>query len=301
MRLASLGLLAGGLFILGCGQPPAPGGANPPQAGSGPGGGTAVAKTSTAPLASGGDSQAGSPSGVTPAGDHGHKPGSHGGLLVSLGRDSYHLEAVVEQGGTLRLYTLGNDESRVIDIEQQTLKAFVKSGGDTTAEAITLEPVPQDGDPAGRTSQFVGQLPAGRGGGEWDITIPNIVIAGERFRASFRSGRHAEEEMPAKVADEEERELYLTPGGLYTAADIEANGNTTASLKFRGIKSSHNLTTKSGDRVCPVTKTKANPKFSWIIDGRSYEFCCPPCVDEFVRRAKENPAEVLAPEKYIKE
>ncbi len=26
--------------------------------------------------------------------DHGHKPGAHGGILVSLGKDSYHAEAV---------------------------------------------------------------------------------------------------------------------------------------------------------------------------------------------------------------
>ena len=27
-------------------------------------------------------------------GDHGHKPGAHGGIMISLGRDSFHAEAV---------------------------------------------------------------------------------------------------------------------------------------------------------------------------------------------------------------
>ena len=44
--------------------------------------------------------------------DHGHKPGRHGGLIVSIGSDSYHAEAVFEKGGRLRLYMLGKDETR---------------------------------------------------------------------------------------------------------------------------------------------------------------------------------------------
>ena len=31
--------------------------------------------------------------------DHGHKTGSHGGMIVSLGRDSYHIEAIVTNKG----------------------------------------------------------------------------------------------------------------------------------------------------------------------------------------------------------
>ncbi len=61
--------------------------------------------------------------------EHGHKTGSHGGMIVSLGRDSYHIEAIVTNKGEVRLHTLGNDESRVVDIESQTLTAFVKPSG----------------------------------------------------------------------------------------------------------------------------------------------------------------------------
>ncbi|MFN7333299.1 MAG: hypothetical protein ACK5ST_01720, partial [bacterium] len=66
--------------------------------------------------------------------EHGHKAGSHGGIMVSLGRDSYHVEAVVESDGTIRLYTLGKDESRVIDVESQSLKGFVKAEGDADSK-----------------------------------------------------------------------------------------------------------------------------------------------------------------------
>lgn len=234
--------------------------------------------------------------------EHGHKPGAHGGIMVSLGRDSYHVEAVFEKGGTLRLYTLGKDESRVIDVEKQTLKGFAKVEGDSEAQPFTLGPEPQDGDAAGRVSQFVGNLPAGMSGANLEVTVPNIVISGERFRLGFKSAPESHEEagMPDKVADEEERQLYLTPGGKYTEQDIQANGSVTASVKFKGVKSAHDMFPKTGDKICPITKTKANPKFTWVIGGHAYEFCCPPCIDEFIKTAKATPSEIQAPSEYVK-
>jgi YHS domain-containing protein len=233
---------------------------------------------------------------------HGHKPGAHGGMIVPLGRDSYHVEAVIDSAGVVRLYTLGQDESRVIDVERQTLKGFIKGAGDVDSEAIEFEPSPQDGDAEGKTSLFLGQLPQKYIGREIDVTIPNIRVAGERFRLGFVSGESAHEEsaMPAKVVTEEERELYLTAGGRYTAADIEANGGVTPLQKFKGIKSTHDMKPKSGDRICPITETKANPLFSWVIDGKSYQFCCPPCVDEFLKAAKASDAPLAPPESYVK-
>ena len=103
--------------------------------------------------------------------EHGHKPGTHGGVIVSLGRDSYHVEAVFEAGNRLRLYTLGQDESRVIDVERQTLRGFVKGEGETESLAFTLEPEPQEGDADGRTSQFVGILPENLAGGSLQAQI----------------------------------------------------------------------------------------------------------------------------------
>ncbi len=233
--------------------------------------------------------------------EHGHKAGAHGGVLISLGRDSYHAEAVFEKGGVLRLYTLGKDESRVVDVEKQTLKGFVKSEGDAEAQQFTLTAEPQDGDTEGRTSQFVGELPKGLWGQNLEVTIPNIVISGERFRLGFKSTPQEHDEgMPNKALADEEQALYLTPGGLYTEADIKANGNTTAAAKFKGQKASHNVKPEPGDKICPISMTKANPKFSWIVGGKTYEFCCPPCVDEFVRIAKSTPEEIKQPSDYVK-
>lgn len=233
--------------------------------------------------------------------EHAHKPGAHGGIMVSLGRDSYHAEAVFEKGGVLRLYMLGNDESRVIDVEKQTLKGFVRVEGDPETEPFTLDAQPQEGDADGRTSQFAATLPEGLAGKSLEVTIPNIVIAGERFRLGFKSvsEQHAGDSMPAKATSDEEQQLYLTAGGIYTEQDIAANGRTTAATKFKGMISNHNAKPAPGERICPISMTKANPQFTWIVAGKSYEFCCPPCVDEFMRTAKTKPAEIKPPMDYV--
>ncbi|MBK9126249.1 MAG: hypothetical protein IPM13_00395 [Phycisphaerales bacterium] len=106
--------------------------------------------------------------------------------------------------------------------------------------------------------------------------------------------------MPAGVDAAEERALYLTPGGIYTEADIKANGSVTAGEKFKGKMAKHDMKPKAGDKICPITMTKANPKFTWIIGGKTYEFCCPPCIDEYVLLAKTSPKEVLDPSEYVK-
>lgn len=234
-------------------------------------------------------------------GEHAHKPGSHGGVIVPIGTDSYHAEAVIEKGGTFRLLTLGKDEARIQEVEEQPIKAYVKVVGQPDAVPVELTAVPQDGDAPGQTSQFVGELPEELRGQPLDVTIPNIRINGERFRVGFTTQTAAhQEEMPAGLPAAEEQALYLTPGGKYTEADIAANGKVTASQKFKGVISSHDMKPKSGDRICPVTLTKANSKFTWVIDGKPYQFCCPPCVDEFVKLAKEQPEEVKIPDTYIK-
>ncbi len=243
--------------------------------------------------------------GTTPAdpkgdGEHGHKPTAHGGIVVPIGSDSYHAEAVFEKGGILRLYTLGQNEAVVLEVEAQPLTGFVKVEGGMESESFVLAAKPQSGDKVGMTSLFVGHLPKDVAGKKVEVTIPAIRIGNERFRIAFKSVPDGDHGMPTKVPDAEERKLYLTPGGKYTEADIKANGGVVASAKFKGMKAEHDLKPKTGEKICPVTLTKANPKFSWVVGGKTYEFCCPPCVDEFVALAKEKPDEVKPPEFYRK-
>lgn len=250
-------------------------------------------------------SGAGNNSTIGKADEHPHIPGAHGGIIVPIGADSYHAEAVVEKSGSLRLLLLGKDESRIQEVDIQPIKAFIKATNETDAAPIELVAVPQDGDAEGKTSQFVGQLPEAVLGKPIDVTIPNLRIGGERFRVGFSTAVEAntaqhDAAMPASISTVEEQDLYLTPGGKYTEADIKANGNVIASKKFKGMMSAHNMNPEKGERICPVTLTKSNPKFTWVINGKPYEFCCPPCVDEYVRMAKENPEQLKDPDQFIK-
>jgi hypothetical protein len=235
--------------------------------------------------------------------DHAHKAGTNGGIIVSLGADSYHVEAVFETGGLLKLFTLGKDEARVFDVESQILKAYVKEEGASEAVPMELNPVPRAGDKTGRTSQFVGRVPTALVGKQVAVTIPIIAIDGERFRLAFASSEPKHDEgMPIVVRGVDENELYLKPGGIYNEADIKANGSVTASQKFKGILSKHDMTPKAGEKICPITLTKANPQYTWVVGGKTYEFCCPPCVDEFVAQAKDpqRAKDIKEPDQYVK-
>ena len=233
---------------------------------------------------------------------HGHKPGAHGGTLISLGRDSYHAEAVFEKGGTVRLYVLGKDEARLQEVEAAELTAYVTPDGATEADTMTLRPEPQPGDAKGKTTRFVATLPKDLIGKAVRVTVNNVTVNGERFRVAFsnEAAAHPAGGMPAKKGTDEERALFLTPGGAYTAADIAANGATVPTVKYKGVRAQHDDNPKPGDKICPISKTKANPKFTWVVGGKTYEFCCIPCIEEFVVLAKEKPGDIKDPKDYVK-
>jgi hypothetical protein len=232
-------------------------------------------------------------------GEHGHKAGGHGGNIVEIGRDNYHAEAVFEKDGVVRLYLLGKDEARVQEVESQTLRAYARPPEGVSAP-FELRPAPSRDDGKGKTSRFVGTLPRELWGKPVEVTVPTIRIAGERFRFSFQSAAPpAHAAMPAAVPGAKAKQLYLTPKGKYTEADIDANGRITARQKYGDEMSEHDAKPKKGDRICPVSKTKANPKFRWVVGGKAYTFCCPPCIDEFVKWAKETPDKVELPEAYV--
>ena len=231
---------------------------------------------------------------------HEHLKSAHGGKMFVFGAHQYHGEALIDKDGNLRFFTFDKDEEKVIEVAAQSVVAYARAEGMREPVSIPLRPEPQSGDAEGKTSQFVAALPKELLGKKLDVSIPNFRVGTDRFRVAFQVGDSGHVEMPGKVADAEERKLYLTPGGIYTSADIAANGSKTASQRFDGLKAEHDAEPKSGDTLCPISKTKANEKFPWIIGGKKYEFCCPPCVDEFLIRAKEKPETIQPPEAYRK-
>ncbi len=238
------------------------------------------------------------PGGGEPEPDHEHPAARHGGVLVPLGDGErhFHVEAVLEKGGTLRLYTLQEDVSRVQEVDRQVLHATVKAAGNGERSLVTLVPSPQAGDDPGKTSQFVGRLPRELWGQELVVSIRALRLGDREHPVEFATKSHAHD---GDEEAEDEKKLFLSPGGKYSAADIKANGNTTASRKYRVFQSRHDLKPSKGDRICPVTLTRANSQCSWIIADEKHLFCCPPCIGEFVRTAKERPDEIKAATEYV--
>jgi hypothetical protein len=235
------------------------------------------------------------------AADHAHDKGDNGGLIVSVGHDHYHVEAIFAEAGAIKLFTLDQDQTQVLPVRSQEITAYLRAPGRPDSATVVLKPQPQPGDAAGTTSLFVGQLPESLWGSPLIVTVPSIQIGKGRYRFGFMTeGVEAAPQMPTKVRDDEERQLYLTAGGAYLAADISANGSQTASQRYQGFKAAHDMHPQAGDRLCPITGTKANRDCTWIVAGKKYEFCCPPCIDEFVERAKEQPERIASPDSYVK-
>lgn len=226
--------------------------------------------------------------------EHPHRATGRGGVIVALGQNRHHVELVLGVDRALTLYTLGADERDLHDIPIQSIPAEV-FGTDATAVDVRFEPWPQTGDPPRRTSRFRAEIPA-------SLTCRPMAVAalltidGNRYRPRFTLP-HVEPAMPIAATGDSERELYLIPAGRYTRADIAANGSVVPSKRFQGFQARHDVNPSPGDPLCPITRTKAHPACSWVIDGRTYLFCCPPCIDEFVRLAKRSEVPMPPPER----
>lgn len=83
-------------------------------------------------------------SGCSKAGNHAETrkfmAGAKGRFIQVCVLPDYLVEAVIDSKGAVRLYTLTHKDSRVIDVEIQTLKGFAKATGDVDSREISLEP-----------------------------------------------------------------------------------------------------------------------------------------------------------------
>ncbi len=239
--------------------------------------------------------------------DHGGAPSKAADSGKSMGGPKVDFEAHFKQPGTYKAWAQFNvgtaEKERVLTVP---FTFAVEKGAVSAAPVNTVCPITADAADAKVTRDFKGQAVAFHdpaSAAKWDTMsdtdrMSKFVAA---IAASSANGGHGgDDAMPAGVDADEERALYLTPGGIYTEADIKANGSMTASDKYKGKMAKHDMKPKAGDKVCPITMTKANPKFTWIIGGKTYEFCCPPCIDEYVLLAKTSPKEVLDPSEYVK-
>ncbi len=237
-----------------------------------------------------------------PDGDHAHQRAPHGGVIVSTGDDGahYHVEALVERGSTLKLYTFGEDLDETLRVDHQILTAQVKSDGGAEPIPVVLMPMPQSGDGEGKASRFFGKLPEALRGKPLTVHVPAFDLAGRQFQLDFTVNGPEKHGGGLPDRGDAEEMFLLSVGGKYTQADIQANGGMTPSRRYSGFEADHDAKPRRGQRLCPISLTKANRKCSWNVNGKTYVFCCPPCIEEFVKRAKHEPQEINDPGMYVK-
>jgi len=83
----------------------------------------------------------------------GHGSGPHDGTIADWGGGKYHVEFTVDhdkQEGTV--YVLGSDEKTPTPIATESIELSISK----PMMQVTLKAVPQESDPAGKASRFVG-------------------------------------------------------------------------------------------------------------------------------------------------
>jgi YHS domain-containing protein len=234
-----------------------------------------------------------------------HGTGPNGGVIFDLG--AFHAEILINhennEATVLILTPEDNKPARIVaDVLTLTTRE-TKTRQGRAVPRVTVQLVAQDKSD-GTASRFVGR-DAGLGAvADLEGSVAGLIngkpALGEFKNPSDALAHVRHGEVPESVSGTPaERELFLTPGGIYTSADIMANGNTLPSLKFRDISWPHDDDLKPGDKVCPVTANKADSRCHWIVNGKTYEFCCTPCLDKFVKWAKQDPKKVKEPDSYI--
>jgi hypothetical protein len=231
--------------------------------------------------------------------DHGAE-GPHGGAIAEWGEEEYHPEFTVDHATQeATVYVLDGSAKKAAPIDAKELTLTLKLSPPVT---VALAAKPQEGDPAGKSSRFVGRHQEFGKDQEFAGTISGQV-GGKPYSGDFKEESHdghKGEKKSSRGPSPREAELFLKPGGVYTAADIERNGRTVPSMKFRDVAWEHDDDLKPGDKVCPVTVNKADEKCKWWVNGKEYEFCCAPCLEKFVKWAKESPEKIKDPEEYRK-
>lgn len=234
-------------------------------------------------------------------GKHKHpEKGPRGGPLADWD-DKYHGELIVEHDSkTAIVYLLDElaDESPTVEPGR-----FTKMKLTITSEKppITVD-LAHDAKRSGKEGiAYVGTHDFFAKEVEFEVTVSGTLD--EKKGAKADQYNDSIKYDPKKVAAAKKksarvRELYLKPGGIYTAADIKANGTVPAMEKYKG-KTWEHADKKPGDKVCPVTDNKAEAECVWTVQGQRYEFCCPPCVDKFIRQAHFEPEKIKDAKEYV--
>lgn len=117
---------------------------------------------------------------------HGHGAGPHDGVIADWGGGKYHVEFTVDhdnQEGTV--YILGPDEKSPVPIDAESIDLSIND----PVMQVTLTAAPQDSDPAGKASRFIGSHEKLGVVQEYAGTISGVVD-GTPYSGDFKEESH---------------------------------------------------------------------------------------------------------------
>lgn len=117
---------------------------------------------------------------------HGHGAGPHDGTVADWGGGKYHVEFTVDhdkQEGTV--YILGSDEKSPVAIDAESIDLSIND----PVMQVTLAAAPQDSDPTGKASRFIGNHEKLGVVQEYAGTISGVVD-GTPYSGDFKEEPH---------------------------------------------------------------------------------------------------------------
>ncbi|QDV44527.1 hypothetical protein Enr13x_43930 [Stieleria neptunia] len=121
---------------------------------------------------------------------HGHGTGPHGGTIADWGGGKYHVEFTVDHDKTqATAYVLGGDEKTSAPIDADTIELNIVDPEMT----VTLDASPEDSDPDGKASRFIGTHEKLGVVQEYEGSMTG-VIGGTPYTGDFKEEAHSDHE-----------------------------------------------------------------------------------------------------------
>lgn len=129
---------------------------------------------------------------------HGHAPGPHGGTLADWGGGAYHVEFTVDhEQHQATVYILGGDEKTAEPIAAESVLLTIKD----PKLQVDLMPDPQEGDPEGKASRFVGKHEGLGTVKEYDGTM-SAAVDGTPYAGNFAEEAHGHDHGHSHSSDD---------------------------------------------------------------------------------------------------
>ncbi len=117
---------------------------------------------------------------------HGHGAGPHEGVIADWGGGKYHVEFTVDHDKTqATVYVLGGDEKTPAPIDAASIELNIVD----PEMVVTLNASPEDSDPKGKASRFIGTHEKLGVVQEYEGTITG-VIDGTPYSGDFKEEAH---------------------------------------------------------------------------------------------------------------